>query len=178
MVLVLTWVLGIGSVFAWHCLGIAVERSSEPESALLGRAVLHTVQFGLGYLLGKLYLLRCRQVGGNARWLRWIEAWLMPALALILSTRTHEFAKWLADWPAWACFVIALAAASDLDGSIHQWLANRIRLDERERVLYTHFPPRKLADMMPFHLLVLAFSLWATWRMVVPMLRGFLHSGG
>jgi hypothetical protein len=168
--------LGIGCVFAWHCFGVAVERSAEPHSALLGRALLHTVQFGLGYLLGKLYLLRCRQLGGNARGLRWIEAWLVPALALVLSTRTHELAQWFAGWPAWSCFLVAFVASSDRDGGIHQWLAGRFRPDERESVLYTHFPPRNLADMLPWHLFVATFTLWASWRMVVPMLRGFHRS--
>jgi hypothetical protein len=178
VVSVLVWSFGIASVFAWHFLGVGVEREAEPYGALLGRTLLHAVQFGLGYLLGKLYLLRCRQLGGNARWLRWIEALLLPALALVLSTRTHAFGQWFSGWSAWSCFLVALVAWSDPDGGIHGWLDNRFRLDERERALYTHFPPRNLADMMPWHLFVTAFTLWAAWRMVVPVLREFLRSGG
>jgi hypothetical protein len=171
MRVMLTWLLCSFCVVAWHYFGLSVERPMEAHVALFGRAILHAAQFGLGYLLGKLYLLRCRQCGGNAALLSWLEALAMPAVALLLSTRSHELAKWFAGFPAVVCFVIAMVAASDHRGDIRRLLAARFRLDEREKTLYTQFPPASIADMLPWHVFVSAFTIWAAWRIVVPMLR-------
>ena len=72
-----------------------------------------------------------------------MRAFLICMLGLFCVS--HLFAKWFADFPAVLCFAIAMPR--HWRGDIRRLLAARFRVDERERILYTHFPPTNIADM-------------------------------
>lgn len=173
MVSVLILFVGAFAAIVWHHLGlVALRGTTEPDSALVARSVLLTAQFAAGFLLGKLYLLRCGQIGGRGPIVRAAETWLLPTAALVLSTRSHQFALWFGQPAAWAWYAVAVLACADFGGGVRRALQDHFRLDEREKPLYLSFPPKTLGDMLPWHLFVGAFLIWASWRIVVPRLPG------